>query len=315
MNEFHAVLSAIIPIFALAVVGLVIRKINWLTEEADESLLRVNVNLLLPCLILDATLGNVAFSRLSNLLWAPLVGYGTVALGIIAALAAGKVHRLTDDRQKKTFALTVGIYNYGYIPLPLVLLLFDKETAGVLFLHNVGVETALWTLGILLLKGGAVTRDWRRIINPPLIAIVVALLLNGLGLEQRVPAVLHTAMHWLGQCAIPMALILIGATVADYLPQFQPASGRRVIATAVLLRLALLPMVFLLLVKILPVSLQLKRVMVIEAAMPSAVFPIIMARHYGGDPATALRVVIGTSIFGLLTIPLWLRWGTQFIGL
>ena len=315
MNEFQVVLAAIIPIFGVALAGLVIRKINWLNEQADESLLRLNVNLLLPCLILDASLGNAAFSRWSNLFWAPLIGYGTVALGIIVALSAARLHGLTGEAEKRTFALTVGLYNYGYVPLPLVLLLFDKETVGVLFLHNVGVETALWTLGVLLLKGGRVMRDWRKIVNAPLLAIVAALALNGLGLQERVPAALRTAVHWLGQCAIPMALILIGAIVADYLPQFRSKSAGRVIGTAVLLRLALLPLAALLIMNLLPLSTELKRVMVVEAAMPSAVFPIIMARYYGGDPPTALRIVIGTSLLALVTIPLWLRLGTKIAGL
>jgi len=70
------------------------------------------------------------------------------------------------------------------------------------------------------------------------------------------------------------------------------------------LRLGILPVLFLLLAKYLPCSLELKRVITIQAAMAAAVFPIVMAKHYGGDPATALRVVLGTSLVGLVTIPL-----------
>lgn len=315
MNEFSTVLSAVVPVFGIAAIGLIIRKLTWLTEEADQSLLRVNVNLLLPCLILDAAIGNPALSKLSNLLLAPLVGFGTVALGVVLALAARRLHGLTERRAQRTFAVSVGIYNYGYVPLPLALLLFDKETAGVLFVHNVGVELGLWTLGVMLLTGGSLGRDWRRIVNAPLIAIVLAVMLNALGWHTHVPQVVLTAVHWLGQCAIPMALILIGAIVADHLHEFHSASGWRVIGTAVWLRIGVLPVLFLLLAKYLPGSLELKRVMVLEAAMPAAVFPIIMARHYQGDPPTALRVVIGTSAVGLVTIPLWIKFGMHFVGL
>jgi hypothetical protein len=315
MNEFLTVLGAVVPVFGIAGVGLVIRKLNWLTEEADQSLLRVNINLLLPCLILDAALGNHALSQLSNLLLAPIVGFGTVALGVALALAARPLHGLTERRAERTFAVCTGIYNYGYVPLPLALLLFNKETAGVLFVHNVGVEMALWTLGVMLLTGGNVWRDWRKIVNAPLVAIALAVALNTLGWDAFVPKVVLTGVHWLGQCAIPMALILIGAVVADHLHEFHSASGWRVIGTAVLLRVGVLPILFLLLAKYLPASVELKRVIVLEAAMPAAVFPIIMARHYQGDPATAMRVVIGTSVVGLVTIPLWIRFGMHFVGL
>lgn len=313
MGEIMTVLSAVIPVLGIAVLGLVVRKLEWLTEEADHSLLRLNINLLFPCLILDAALGNAALSRLGNLMLAPAVGFGTVALGLAVAWGCRGWHGLSTPEARRTFAVTVGIYNYGYVPLPLALMLYGEETAGVLFVHNVGVEFAMWTLGVMIFTGGAV-RDWRKIVNAPLVAIALALALNWLGLSGHVPGIVRTMLHWLGQCAIPMSLILIGAVVADYLGEFKRWGGRE-ISVAVALRILLLPMFFLLLARYLPASVELKRVMVLEAAMPAAVFPIVMSRHYGGDPPTALRVVIGTSIVGLVTIPLWIRFGIWFVGL
>lgn len=314
MTESLTVLAAVVPVFTIAVIGLWIRKLNWLTEEADQSLLRVNINLLFPCLVLDAVLGNPALHRWENLALPPLVGFGTVAFGLAVAYAARKLAGMKDRRQTGTFAVTVGIYNYGYVPLPLALTLFGAETAGVLFVHNVGVELAMWTLGVLLFTGQAL-RDWRKLINAPLVSILVALAINAIGLDTHIPKPVRTTLSWLGQCAIPMSLILIGAVVADFLKEFRAHAGVRVISVAALLRLAVLPLCFLLLAKYLPGSVELKRVMVLEAAMPSAVFPIVMSRHYGGDPATALRVVIGTSVLSLITTPLWVRFGMNFVGL
>jgi len=315
MNEFQTVLGAVLPIFGIAAVGLLIRKLNWLTEEADQSLLRVNINLLLPCLILDAAIGNPALAELRNLLLAPVVGFVTLALGVSLALASRKLHGISEPPSRRTFAFSVGLYNYGYVPLPLALLLFDKPTAGVLFVHNVGVEIGVWTLGVMILTGQRISRDWRKIVNAPLVAIMLAVALNALGWYTHIPQVVLTGVHWLGQCAVPMALILIGAVVADHLHEFHSASGWRVIGTAVLLRIGVLPALFLLLAKVLPASIELKRVMVLQAAMPAAVFPIILARHYHGDPPTAMRVVIGTSVVGLVTIPLWIRFGLHLVGL
>jgi hypothetical protein len=315
MNEFLTILSAVVPVFGIAAVGLLIRRLNWLTEEADQSLLRVNINLLMPCLILDSALGNAALARPGNLLLAPLVGFATVALGLGLAMALRPLAGPLDDRAGRTFAVSTGMYNYGYVPIPLTLLLFDGDTLGVLFVHNVGVEIALWTLCVMLLTGHRLGRDWRKIVNAPLLAILAALLLNGLHLHDHFPKAVLTGLHWLAACAVPMALILIGAIVADHLHEFHSAHGWRVIGVAALLRLGVLPVLFLLLARWLPASVELKRVIVLQAAMTSAVFPIVMAKHYGGDPATALRVVIGTSAAGLVTIPLWVRFGMKFVGL
>jgi predicted permease len=40
----------------------------------------------------------------------------------------------------------------------------------------------------------------------------------------------------------------------------------------------------------------------------------LMSRHYAGDPPTALRVVTGTSVVGLFTIPIWIRVGLNWVG-
>ena len=143
MSEFNTVLNAVLPIFAIAAVGALIRQWNWLTSEADASLLRVTVNLLVPCLIFDSILGNRAFEVRSNIFLPPVVGFFTVALGIPLAMAVQKFTGLADDRSRRTFVFSTAVYNYGYVPLPLALSLFDKETAAVLFVHNVGVEIEL----------------------------------------------------------------------------------------------------------------------------------------------------------------------------
>jgi predicted permease len=74
-----------------------------------------------------------------------------------------------------------------------------------------------------------------------------------------------------------------------------------------------LPVLFLLLAKFIPVPDDLKRVMIVQAAMPAGILPLVIAKHYGGRPLTAVQVVMGTSVLGLFLIPLWLRLGLGWI--
>ena len=312
MNEFHQVLSAVLPVFLLAGLGAVLRRVSWLNEAADQSLLSVVINVLSPCLILDAILHNDALRQLENIILPPLVGLATLALGLVLARVFAPLAGLTEPRARRTFATVTGIYNYGYVPLPLALMLFDRSTVGVLFVHNLGVEIGIWTIGLMALQGAGGKLDWKKLVNAPLVAIVVAMTLNAFGAGERIPGFLTKSFAMLGQCAIPMCILLVGATMFDQLHEFHANYGVRVIGVAALVRLGLLPLAFLLIARYLPCSVELKRVIVLQAAMPAAVFPILMAKHYGGDTPTALRVVIGTSAIGLLTIPLWIRLGIKF---
>lgn len=319
MIDFQTVLFAVLPIFFIVGAGLVMRRLDWLTEEADGSLMRVTVNLLVPCLSFDKILGNAALDRGSNLWLAPLVGFGTVAAGVGVAWLARGFTGLRDEAGRRTFVFSTAVYNYGYVPIPLALALFDDggQTAGLVLVHNLGVEVALWSFGMILLGGVNLRTGWRKILNPPLVAILVSVGLNYALRSARVelPEVVRDTVRMLGQCAIPMGVMLIGATMADHLHEFGAARGGRVMGLSCLLRIGLLPVLFLALARWLPCSVELKRVIVLEAAMPAAVFPIVMARHYGGDAATAVRVVVATSLVGLLTIPLWIRFGMHFVGL
>jgi predicted permease len=54
--------------------------------------------------------------------------------------------------------------------------------------------------------------------------------------------------------------------------------------------------------------------MIVQAAMPAGVMPLVIAQHYGGRPLTAVQIVIGTTALGIFLIPLWLRLGLVWIG-
>jgi predicted permease len=322
VNEFLTVLAAVLPVFGIMGIGWWLRVRHWLTADADQSLMRLVINLLIPCLIIQSVLGNPALRRPENLLLPPLIGFGMVALGIAVARAFARLAGLRTKPERRTFAFLTGLQNYAYLTIPLCVSLFDANTTGVLFVHNVGAEMALWTLGMAVLTGSSLASGWKNVLNAPLIALLVALALNFLGpfftltpVANLVTKTVLTAVLWLGQSAIPLALLLIGAIVADQLEGAAGGQAVRVASVAVLVRLALMPVLFVLLAKFLPCSVEFKRVLLLQGAMPSAVLPIVLAKHCGGDSRTGLQVVLGTSLAGFITIPLWIHFGGHVIGL
>jgi predicted permease len=128
------------------------------------------------------------------------------------------------------------------------------------------------------------------------------------------PNVVLSAVHSLGATAIPLGLILTGATFADHMRDL--SSNSRALSTfgACLLRLGIFPVLMLALARWLPCPVELRRVILIQAAMPCAVIPVILSKLYGGDPASSLRIILITSALGLLTIPFWLQLGLRWVG-
>lgn len=309
MTPFEIVL----PVFLVLAAGYALRRLGVFTEEGDRSLLGVLVKLFVPCLALDVIVGNEALARPSNWLVPPLAGFAVAAAGYGVCLAAGKLF-LRGPGAARTFASVAGLQNYSYIPLPLCQALFDREVVGVLFAFNLGIDVAMWTLGVAILPGGRVENQWRRIFfNPPILAVVAALALNAVGAGAWFPKSLDAALHMLGLCAVPTGLLVTGAVLADHIKPRILRTGWEATLLGIVLRLGFLPALILTAAVLLPVDPALKKVLVVQSAMPAAVFPIILAKMHGGDMPVALRVVLGTSLPALATIPLWLGWAMRFV--
>lgn len=313
MIAYQDILLAVLPVFLVIGVGYTVRFAGILSPEADRSLLSLTVNVLTPSFILDQTLGNPSLRNAANVLAAPLLGFLTVAAGCALGWSAAKYAAGLPGPGRGTYAVSTGLFNYGYLPIPIVLKLFGTGTAGVLFLFNVGVELALWTFGVALLRAGAGKGLWRRALSPPAIAVLAAIALDRAGAADWLPRLARDPVHWIGSAAIPLGLLLSGATFADWIRPSHLRGGTRVMISCVLLRCGLTPVFFLAAAALLPLPVELRRILVIQGSMPAAVIPVVLSAHYGGQARVAIQVLLATTLAALLTTPLWTRAGLALI--
>ena len=314
MMSYWQLLALVVPVFALIAIGVVVRRVHWIEGEAETSLIRLVVNLCYPALIFESVAGNAALREPQNLVLPPLVGFGITLLGIRAGLLVAKMIGLHIGTGLRTFALAVGITNYGYLPLPIMEGIWGPESRGVLLVHNVGVEIAIWTVGLLVLSGESLRSGWRRLVSPMMITIAAAIACNLAGLTPHLPKVATDAIHALGVCGVPLGLIMTGVSLANFLDEPRHLFDAKIAGAAAALRLGVLPLALILLAKYLPCSVELKRVILVQAAMPVAMVSVILARLYGGHPRTAVQIALGTTAVGLFTIPLWIRAGLAWVG-
>ncbi len=322
-ESWLSVLSAAATVFTVVSLGMVARGTGILNKEADESFLKLVIRVMVPCLIFSVVTGKQdIFEDAANLWMPPVVGFLSIALGLAGGWAVSRLGKsvtgLETVEQRRTFAFCVGIYNYGYLAIPLVDMLFGSSNLAMLFLHNMGVEIAFWTIGIVVITGHFDRSSWRRVINPPSLTIFFALICNAFHLTGYFPVFLTRSIDWVGQAAIPVSMIFIGASITDELEAsargWRNGNGLKVMGWAVALRLGLIPLGMILVAWCFGPSVELRNVVSVEAAMPSAVFSIVMARHYGGHAPTAVRIVLLTSLVCLATIPIWLYVGKIILG-
>ena len=138
----------------------------------------------------------------------------------------------------------------------------------------------------------------------------VPLAWSGLGTYVAQPPLMKT-FEMIGNCATPLCLILFGCSMRDlwHNMKWEP----KPIICGLLTRLGLAPALLLLMAYFLPVDDYIKRVIIIQAAIPSAVIPVILAKRFGGHPDLGTQILLTTTVASFLTLPCWLALGSTLV--
>lgn len=298
--------------YLLLVAGAVLRRTGVIRQEHDAGIMRVVFAVMLPCFILDKILGSAVLRSGPVVIWSIALGFGMIMAGILIGLLVGRLIGLEKGTGMRTFALSAGCQNFGFTAAPVVEILWGTGALALLFVHNIGVEVAMWSVGVMMMSGDR-GLSWRPLVNGPIVAVIIGLTLMVLGLDDHVTGAGRKAMSMIGIGAFPLAILVTGCSMIDLVGAERP--NLKVILGGAVVRLFITPMVMLSAAKFLPLTTELRQVLVVQAAMPAGMTAILLARLYGGRPAVAVQVVIATTILSLLTLPWIITWGSVWLGL
>ena len=312
MGNLDGILLSILPPFLLLAVGGFARKLGWLRAEADASLSMVTIRILYPCFIFYHILGSSEVSVGASTILTPVFGFSSIALGFGLAWGVSKIFRIGEGAQ--TFRFCTGIFNYGFIAIPVAHSLFGPEIVVRIILFNLGVEVGIWTVGIFVLTAGKFS--FKGLINPPVVSVLLALLLQSLGGRTFVPSFAWEVVEMIGNCSIPMGLMLIGGSFYELMSGFRFSSGYRVEMAALLVRNLVFPCLVLAYVAWdpIPVSMEwMRQILVVQAAMPAGIFALVIVGSYSADRNIAMISILVTMVGSLMTLPIWLFLGIKLL--
>lgn len=228
---------------------------------------------------------------------------GTCALLVTRALGYGRA-------VQGSAALVASFCNTGFLGFPLLLALFPGDATAsstALMVDTVDTTLLLWTVGLALAHrfGNGAVHDARavaRVLFRPLtLSIVVGLALRALDVHAGValPAFVDGALDALGRCTSPLVFLSLGL-------QLDVGALRgRVVPVAVVsaLKLALAPLVCIVVVRALDIGDPIGSVTVLQCAMPSAMASVIVVARGGCDRAFAAGVATVTTVLCVATLP------------
>lgn len=305
LETLQITFSATLQVLLLAAAGFWAVRGKMLDNHGLDQFTAVLVNILLPCFSFSQLYQNFSYEKYP-FWWQLPVLYVVMAA---AALAFASLTGLgLKDNRKKEFMALVGFQNCGNIPLVVVATMFKGAQAHELFVYIVlfiiGANLAIWTVGVwLLVSGQQKGIELKRMITPPLVTTVVTMLLLALKLDKFVPAVILQPIDCLGNCALPLAMFTVGGGLASInFKRFEPEPSILLIIT----KLVLFPAAALAMVLFFKVSFLMGFLIVLEAAVPSAVTLSLIGRYYDLKSEFTDAGVFITHIASVVTIPVFL---------
>ena len=285
----------ILLMFLLAGIGFLLFKSGKISNEGSRAIGNILIYISLPAVIINAFLVERTEEHICGLLWSAAGAAVLLAVSILIS------HFLFKKDPVGRFATAFS--NPGFFGIPLVVAGLGNGavfyTAAFVALLNIGQ----WTYGVSTLTGRPLTeglKPKKLILAPFVIAVITGLILFATQLQ--LPDILRNCLSAAAGLNTPLAMFTVGIYLAqtDLLKMLRRKS--LYLITAV--RLLLIPAVSLLLLSLLPASMNaMKTVLLIVAACPVGSNVAVYAQLYGKDYPYAVETVLFTTILSIVTIP------------
>jgi len=306
LESFKITAVAVGQIFILGAIGYFLVRKKFLSAEGLNAISRLVIEVTLPVLIFCQLLKDFSFRLYPNWWIFPLMSIAINAAGLAFGLLfigffKGLQHRLQ-------FLSLVTFQNSGYLPLALIAALLPAEKVGpmfiYLFLFLTGFNLVMFSAGVHLLCFHKNRRlELGSLFSPPVIATLVSLVIIFFGLNKLVPPDLLKPLRLLGDCTLPLAMLVVGGSLAQInLRSINPQA----IFLMSLLKLLILPGLGLWLILKLKLPQLVGLFILIELAMPPATLLSVITGHYHKEDLLVSQGIFFGHLLSILTIPLFL---------
>lgn len=283
--------------FIYMLCGIVMRRVRVINEQTRPGFVKLLTNLLLPCMILDSFNKPLDMEELKGAALVLLVSASMCLFGYIVGKLIWRRNPL--DRQG-TLLFGTMFSNAGNAGTPIVSMVFGESGVVYASFFMIPVRILLWTMGVsLYVRGSRRDKLTNVLLNPCVVVVVLGVVL--MLMPFKLTGALGTAVGAIGDMTGPLAMMIIGASLAEQKPR-ELLDRDAFLLSAV--RLIVMPLLALLALRMLGMDEQLLRVTVILLAMPVAYTTAILAERYNANYHFASKCVCLSTVLSLFTVPL-----------
>lgn len=294
--NLSAVINQLISLFLMIFAGYLIARVGIMTPEFRKRLSAFTLNSAAPCVIISSVLE----SDSSPLTMVSAAGVGVLfflLMIVFAALVVRIVRTKPEDHGLDQLMLI--FTNVGFMGIPVIHSVYGPDGVARLSMFILIFNLFFFSYGVLLITRGA-KFSLKNIVNASIIAALIGLLFGVTG--WHLPEAIETTLSSIGAMNTPLAMMIIGASVAH--SDLRAALTNPRLYRVCLLSMVVMPLLILLVMLPLPIDRVLVGISVLLAGMPIAGNCGMICDIYRPNDMTASHAVLVSTLMSGITLPL-----------
>ena len=300
------IISTIIPIFIIIFLGLFAKQRGFITPDFLHQGNRLVYYIAIPAMIFSS----ISKAALKTQMNFAVISITLTSLVVIAAVATGITRFLKIKRSSKGSFIQSSFHgNLGYIGLAVAFYYLGDGgfvKAAILSGFVMILQNIMAVIILQYHKGNNKDRPKmfdtmkKTMANPVILSALAGILFSLSNIQM--PLIIDRALEILKGMALPLALLIIGASLS-----FEKIKPRFLnVLVSSFLKVIIPPAIGLLLFKVLSIAPEDYLPGLILLASPTATLTYIMAKEIGGDPDFAVAAISICTIISGFTYGLWL---------
>ena len=294
--NLSGVISQLISLFLMMFVGYAVARAGIMTPEFRARLSSYTLSCVAPFAILSAVLE----SDSTPMTMLSAVGVSFVFYVFMVIFAAILVRLVRTKKEDRGWDQLMLIFtNVGFMGIPVIQSIYGTDGVARLSMFILMFNLFFFSYGVLLIASGEKI-NFKAMINPCIIGALCGLFCGTTGFH--FPAVIEDTMAAIGAMNTPLAMMIIGGSVAHSDVRAALRNPRLYRVTA--LRMLAMPVLILLVMIPLPLDRMLVGISVLLAAMPIAGNCSMVANIYAPGDMSSSHATIISTLLSAATLPL-----------
>ena len=314
MQPFFATLNPMLTLFICIAIGFILKATGILSDEAGKTIAKLETWVFCPALSFITMAKYCTVKSLGTHSTYVILGCFAIAICLIIAIPLAKAFTKRNKEERGIYEYALAVANFGYMGDSLVLSMFGGEILSFykLFTLPGTVAIYIWGIGRLIPKNKANGSALKRLLNAPMIAMILGIIVGLTGLGNNMPIYFDAALNSLSACMGPVAMLLAGFTVARF-NIFTMLKDKKVYI-ATIFRLIIIPVVIiasLFAIKLLSniifntdIGNTVLYLSLFYVATPFGLNTIVFPEAYGGSSKTGASMALISHLLCIITIPL-----------